>query len=687
MVYRMFINFTPVNFQHKSTKCSVQNQRITTTILAPLQHDTVSFGAMKKKQFEGVDFAVVEKFKPPIEKFNSNDDLQNWAGDKANAIANKNFGGRQKETKFQRKAILKEWSDYVFKENDAYKNTTALLILNAITKDLEPDNDNIPPVLNKGVLADCIYEIDKNTKSDPKYRFDLNKMYQNKLRAFYMDDTDTNTGETATKWIVIPSKVHDPENFEANVEKLKALSYKTWCTKSNNAEPYLAKGDFHVYLENGKPKLGVRFVGDEIQEIQGEQNNNKIPWQYFDVIEKHINENLFKLTENAENEITSAKKIKNEIDKIKADLKDAIKNNDTKTIFNYLGIDAKEDKDGYLTISKYEQPSSNFTFNDLGIDENKMLLKVKIIDGDGDFRFSQVTNLGNLESIGGDAVFTDSQLTNLGKLKSIGGNVYFNHSMITDLGNLKSIGGNAIVTDSQLTNLGKLKSIDGNVYFNHSMITDLGDLEYIGGNAIFTASQLTNLGKLKSIGGDAVFTDSQLTNLGKLKSIGGDAVFTDSQLTDLGYLKTIKGTAYYTRSMVKDLGDLESIGKKAYFNNSQITNLGKLKSIGGYADFSNSQVTDLANLESIDGDADFSDSQVITLGKLKSIGGKAIFYNSRITTLGNLEFIGKYADFSHSQVTSLGKLKSVGGNVYILSSPLKRIDFANIEVGGTIDID
>ena len=88
---------------------------------------------MKKKQFEGVDFAVVEKFKPPIEKFNSNDDLQNWAGDKANAIANKNFRGRQNETKFQRKAILKEWSDYVFKENDAYKNTTALLILNAIT--------------------------------------------------------------------------------------------------------------------------------------------------------------------------------------------------------------------------------------------------------------------------------------------------------------------------------------------------------------------------------------------------------------------------------------------------------------------------------------------------------------------------------------------------------------------------
>lgn len=343
--------------------------------------------------------------------------------------------------------------------------------MNAITKDLEPDNDNIPPVLNKGVLADCIYEIDKNTKSDPKYRFDLNKMYQNKLRAFYMDDTDTNTGETATKWIVIPSKVHDPENFEANVEKLKALSYKTWCTKSNNAEPYLAKGDFHVYLENGKPKLGVRFVGDEIQEIQGEQNNNKIPWQYFDVIEKHIDENLFKLTENAENEITSAKKIKNEIDKIKADLNDEIKNYDTKTIFNYFGIDAKEDKDGYLTISKYEQPSSNFTFNDLGIDENKMLLKVKIIEGDGVFTNSMVTVLRNLEYIGGTAVFDNSYVTDLSNLESIGEWAFFRHSRITDLLKLKYIGKSAYLQNSRIANLSNLEYIGGDAYIRNSSLT------------------------------------------------------------------------------------------------------------------------------------------------------------------------------------------------------------------------
>ena len=267
----MLINLTPIIFL---TQDYTQNQRVTKSHLAPLAHDTVSFGAMKKNEFKGIDLAVVEKFKAPIEKFNSNEDLQNWAGDKAKTIAEKDFGGRQQETKIQRKAMLKEWADYVLNENDAYTNTTALLILNAITKDLKPDNDNIPPVLNKGVLADCIYKINEHTKSDPKYLFDLNKMYQNKLRVFYLGETETDTGKTDTKWVIIPSKEHDPENFEANVEKLKTLSYKTWCTKNNNAKPYLTEGDFHIYLENGKPKLGVSFVSNEIKEIQGERNNN-----------------------------------------------------------------------------------------------------------------------------------------------------------------------------------------------------------------------------------------------------------------------------------------------------------------------------------------------------------------------------------------------------------------------------
>ena len=258
---------------------------------------------MKKSKFSGIDRAVVENFKAPIEKFYTNADLQKWSFENALKLANKDYGGRKEETKIQRKVMLKEWSDYVLQENDGYTNAMSLLILDAVTKDLKPDNDTIPPVLNKGVLADCIAELDKNTKEVPKYQFNLNKIYKTKLQSYYLDDTQTRPGETSTKWVKIPSKSHDPEHFDENVEKLKTLSYKTWCTKSFNAEPYLEEGDFHIYLENGQPKVGVRFVNDKIQEIQGEANNGKVPLKYLSTVEEHIKEDDLRLTSNVRSEI------------------------------------------------------------------------------------------------------------------------------------------------------------------------------------------------------------------------------------------------------------------------------------------------------------------------------------------------------------------------------------------------
>ena len=567
----MFINLIPINFQYRKVQSNAKHKCVNYPNLTPLTCDTISFGAMKKSEFEGIDLAVVQKFKAPIEKFNSNDDLQKWAGEQAKVIADNDFGGRHEETEIQRKAMLGEWFGYVLDENNAYKKTTALLILNAITKYLEPDNDNIPPVLNKGVLADCIDEIDKNTKNNPKYQFDFKKMYQNKLRAFYMDDIETDTSETATKWVIIPSAKHDPKNFKANVEKLKVFSYKTWCTKSSNAEPYLWQGDFHVYLENGKPKLGVRFVEEEIKEIQGEQNNNKIPLNYLDIIQKYISENKLKLTTDAKKEIKSAKLIKTEIKKIKKDLKEAIKKNDVKKIYNYFGTKVEEDKDGYLTISKYVQPSKDYTFKDLGIDENKLLEKVKRIEGDADFSNSQATDLRNLEYIGWCANFRNSQ--------------------VVDLRNLKHIGIDADFRNSQITNLENLKTIGRDAYFSNSQVVDLRSLEYIRGDADFSHSQVTNLKNLNSIGKSADFSNSQAIDLRNLKSIGEFANFSYSRVIDLRNLKSIGEGAIFSHSKVIDLRNLRSIGMSADFSHSQVANISKLKLVKDNVFIKNSPLT------------------------------------------------------------------------------------------------
>ena len=549
--------------------------------LAPLQRDTVTFGAMKKSKFSGIDRAVVENFKAPIEKFYTNADLQKWSFENALELANKDYGGRKEETKIQRKVMLKEWSDYVLQENDGYTNAMSLLILDAVTKDLKPDNDTIPPVLNKGVLADCIAELDKNTKEVPKYQFNLNKIYKTKLQSYYLDDTQTRPGETSTKWVKIPSKSHDPEHFDENVEKLKTLSYKTWCTKSFNAEPYLEEGDFHIYLENGQPKVGVRFVNDKIQEIQGEANNGKVPLKYLSTVEEHIKEDDLRLTSNVRSEIQDAKELEKEVIRIKSDLKEAIESNDAARIYEYFGVEVEADKSGLLTISEYRQPLSDITYSDIGIDENKLFERVKTIKGNADFSDSLITDLGNLKLIGGNANFRYSQVIDLGQLKSIGGNVRFSNSQVSNLGNLESIGRDAWFSNSQVRNLGNLKSIGRDVWFTNSQVRNLGNLKSIGGDADFSASQVIDLGNLKSIGRNAYFGNSQITNLGNLESIGGDAVFEISQVIDLGKLKSIGGDAWFSDSEIIELGNLESISGDAYFSDSQVMDLGKLKFVGG----------------------------------------------------------------------------------------------------------
>ena len=345
--------------------------------LAPLKADTVSFGA-KKSEFQGIDLLVVNKFKAPVEKFKTNDDFQKWCSEKIEKdYLNKEYKGRQEETTIQRKAMLKEWSDYVKYENDAYNNAISLLILDGITKNLKPDNDTLPPVLNKGILADTISEIQNKTKTNPKAQIDFNKLYQTKLKEQYSVELSTDSEEESgnTGWIVIPSRENDPNNFEANVEKLKALSHDSWCTKSFNAEPYLSQGDFHVYLENGKPKLGVRFVGEKIQEIQGEKNNSKIPLKYLDIVKSHIKNE--KLTINAKNEIESAENIQIKLDELQQKLAKPFNECTSEELFSAFNMLEKVDEDGMLILKEYKQPDEDFSWEDIGIKENKLFKYIK----------------------------------------------------------------------------------------------------------------------------------------------------------------------------------------------------------------------------------------------------------------------------------------------------------------------
>ena len=539
-----------------------------------------SFCGMKKNDFEGVDYYVVDKYKAPIEKFRTVDYLYEWADEQCDKIMEKDYYGRTPETMAQRVAMLDEWKDYFENENKEYSPSEKLIIWDGITKNLKPNDDTIPPVLNKGVLADTIYNLKNDLKTDKKFPFNFAKTYENNLRAYYM--TDVSTGETGTKWVVIKSKEHDPDNFKQNVEKLQMLSYKSWCTKSNMAEPYLEKGDFHVYLENGEPKIGIRFDGDDISEIQGEKNNSQIPMNYYKKVKTYISDNEFELSKQAKYELSTAETKYNKLTKIIKHLQPIIDENDNVKLLNELGFNAQSDERGNIILDKYGIPEkyNDFAVSELGIDEKKLLENVSKIKGDADFSTSTIHKFDNLKEVEGDLILvSNTTMNSLGSVEKIGGTLYANDTKLSDLGELTEVG-NITAFNMNLKSLGKLKRINGSMTTHSTKLEDLGDLEFVGNelNLGFTKS-LKTLGKLKNIKGDLYLRGSSIEDLGELENVGGELNLVETKnLKSLGKLKTVDGNLNLCKSSVEDLGMLSSV-KSIDIRETQIVSLQNIREI------------------------------------------------------------------------------------------------------------
>lgn len=414
------------------------------TLLNP--YNQPNFCAMKKSQFGGVDFAVVEKYKAPIEKFDTNDDLQKWAYNQSIESAKYNYFGRKPSTLHERKKILNNWVNYLYKNNKQYSDTEKFMMIKGITQDLKPNDDNLPPVLNKQILADTMQEIKKDLTKNRRKQFKFNDRYKTNLKEFY-----SNIGnDDNKKWIIIPSKINDPDNYENNVDKLKTLSPDGWCTKGDYAEIYLNTGNFHLFMDNGEAKLGLRFDGNEIKSIEGKKNDFKIPTEYLEICKNHIYKNKYKMDDKALDEIQKAEEKKILVDRIKENLSDAIETENTEKILNYFGIITKQNNDGYLILSEYKKPS-NIDYSELGIDENKMLKDIIKIEG--------------------DAIF-DGNATNLGSIKEIFGNVEIGPH-VNDLGNLEKVGGTMDVYSYDLKKANKLKDVRGGVRFLNGIGWDI----------------------------------------------------------------------------------------------------------------------------------------------------------------------------------------------------------------------
>lgn len=517
--------------------------------LAPLTKDTVSFGSMKKNQFSDTDLLIIQnkKYNVQLSKFNVDEQFQNWCKNKIkekayakNSSEYRVYQGRHEQTTNERTERLQKWFDFCLKENNQYTNAERLLIIDGITSKLRTNNDNLPPKLNKEILRHTMLLIKEIAENNSE--IDFNKIYMEQSKIYALNDLSDDNGMKLdyTGWIVVPSKEKDYENFEKNVNYLQVLSHHNWCTKSFNADIYLSQGDFHIYLENGNPKLGIRYTKDRMQEVQGENNDGRIPVKYVDTLKEYIknekpNIHIKNLIRNAENAKLKVEDFKNKLGK-------PVNEATAEEIFKTANMFEKRDEnDNLIILNSYSQPDYEFSWEDAGINEDDLFKEVKEINGNADFQFSKAKTLGNLKRINGNTDFHYSSIENLGELLEITGSADFGGSRIKTLGKLKEIGENAVFSDS--------------------IVQDLGNLEKIGKDAYYSYSKLTNLGKLKEIGGNAYFNNSSVLDTGDLETIGGDANLSLSEIKSLKNIKSIAGTLNLKYSDLKDPGNLKYVSK------------------------------------------------------------------------------------------------------------------------------
>ena len=689
------------NFKKQNKNQNSANQNKNIELSTNPMYFPISFGAMKKTQFEGFDLVAIEKFKLPIEKFNSNEDLQNCCLEliEENYI-NKQYPARTPQGEIQRKAIYNEWVEYITEENKEYTPAMQLLIFDFITKGLSESNDKLPPKLNKGALASCIFDIQEGFSKNPKYKFNLSKMYSEKLKELYIGSNST-TNSDFTGWIVIPSKENDPENFESNVEKLKALSHDSWCTKTFNAEPYLSNGDFHIYMENGLPKLGVRYKKNEIVEIQGELNDSRIPIDYLEIAQEYTSNKP--LSDDVKQDFVLAQRRKEIIPLIRQQLAKEIENKDYKAILEFFGSKAEYDEDGNLVIEEFKDwirydKSLDISLSDI-VNADEITRKIvefkgdvalsgkamdfsnlKRINGSLSADWSALKSLNSLEYIGKDALLSFSDITSMKNLKYIGGDARFDESKIKNLDSLEYIGGVACFSKTDIEHLDTLKSIGDDAWFEESAIKSMKNLETINGSAWFSGSEIENLDSLTTIGGGADFSYTKIKHLDKLRKINGHGNFSHSKIETLDGLEEIKYALHMEDNSLRSMNSIKHLPSGMYFKCSKMESMASLETINGMVDFSGAKIKNFPNLRKINGDAYFSGCEISSLENLEEIHGNADFSKAKFIyskdpqdprPLNNLRFIYGRADFSNSTIQTLRRLREIDGDADFSSSTIR----------------
>ena len=382
--------------------------------------DSVSFGAIKKNRLTNYQRLCANYFKAPLEKFDTHEDLRQWAREGlAQTMELNKYEAIDELDSKERMKRLGEWKEFLTQDDEMKEYPTlAFYVADSITKDLYPETKNFPPLFDKDTFRHVIQEIDKILNKDPKAIMNFKKKYQECLREKVLKSVEIieDHSKKARKsfWVRIPSKENDPDNYEKNLRNLNILSCESWCTKGHFADKYLQKGDFYIYIDKKLPEISVRLEDRRVKEVRDRNHSNKVGLCYYDALkflahEKQLDEFVMG--------IQDLKYRKSQVDLAKSIIQEDIDTKNFANILRFAGIEVKKLEDGLLELSTFQAPSKDYTYKDLGIDENEMFRHIGSIKGNANFQGTQVTKLGALKSVGGYAFLGGSKLTEIGNVE------------------------------------------------------------------------------------------------------------------------------------------------------------------------------------------------------------------------------------------------------------------------------
>lgn len=315
-----------------------------------------------------------------------------------------------------RAARLKQWQNFlenpetiVDKDSELAKNireddSLKFVIWSAVNSELQPSNRHIPVPFNVKALDETVRyfkTVDPMFRAITFQQTTFLKVYTHRLRDNVL--MDKGLSDNRAVWVKIPSVKKDPTNKEQNIAELEILSNKNWCTRSSldKAEAALEDGDFYVYLERDDKNLwhsmlGMTTLRGQVDQIQGRENNNFIPLGQVENIKNFLKKNNLKCVSGVRDEgpkalqqLLVADKLAELNPVVDKTLTNAIKEKDCYSIFKILGKAVEASEDGFLTIDTYKptcllDSKSGITipYTYMGIDEDALLSKVDVIDGD-----------------------------------------------------------------------------------------------------------------------------------------------------------------------------------------------------------------------------------------------------------------------------------------------------------------